>query len=658
MKLAAISLVSCALVLAIVGWRWQAGSDLARELGSIPPVQAAETPVAAQSGNVQALPTEARRSVAPAPPQAPAPSQTAAQGSGSSSPLEPATLVVRVVDPRTAKGIAAQLVSIDSRARSKEKTDLEGRATFRLPPNVEWRVRVRSGGSYLSLYEQRTVPPLAPGECRELVVEAALMERQSFFARVLDAETRQPVAAAMVFAPGEAAPIAASDVDGIFDVPTAEQRPTNMCIRAQGYADLRLGARSDCGSRAQALEVLLARGAVLTVRLEGLPVDAWTRYVVSCTEAFQSYGSAPQLLRDASGGGSFPQRLPCDAQGLVRFESLPPDQALVVRISRDGQPLPLRLPSLQLAPGESRELRVALDDGCRLRGRTLDPRGVPVGKVAVWLMPLVRDGAPVAQIRDWERASARVMSDDKGAFSIEGVAPGAWQLAPAGGVSEFDGEVRLGGSGGGFELPDSFARRGLAATTATGERNDVAPRIQNLVVPPGARILDVDLIVYCGRFIQGRVVGVDGKAIAGVDVFACEGGIQADAVTDSWGKFLLGPLGPGDFQVWARDAIPSRRFAVPQAASAGDRDVVLVLQSGGNLLLSYPDATSPARFAVFLGTIQVKHGILPRGVGESLALPAGRLLIEVESGRSARRLVREIDLTAGAVLDLVLRDGD
>ena len=657
MKLAAIVFLVCALALGVVGWRWLAVGDAARESFSSPAQEAARDEIGASSYGLQAPDRDTSTARTVASPQVPPGQETLPLKLFAAPTQDPATLIVRVVDRRTARGLAALPVSIDTLEQTRTRTDIQGLATLQVPPNVEWRLRVRPN-NYHTVYEQRSVPPLAPSERREILVEVSLMERESFFARVLDGETRQPVPLAKVFAGREPVALASSDAEGVFDIPVSSEGSVMLSVKAAGYADASLRTRQGCDSRGEACELLLSRSAVLTVRLQGTTPDSWPQYSVSCSSPSQVVSGVLFEMGMGSGGDPAPRSFVCDEQGVARIDGLPSDQALVVRVSREAKLLPLRLPSLQLAPGESRELVVDLDSGCQLRGRTLDPSGVPVGKVSIWLMPLIPDANQVAGVLDGNRTSASTTSDENGRFVIDGVAPGAWQLSPAAGILQTVGEVRSGPSQESLRLVFPARVREPGAATESGARDDVAPWIQDIVVPAGPRTFDIDLTVYCGRFIHGLVVDAEGKAAQGVSVFAYDGGEQASAVTDAAGEFELGPLGPGEFQVWARDVFNSRGFAAPQAAAVGARDVLLELRPAGRLRLLYGGAAPLARYAVFQGKVAVARGTLQRGAGVHLQLPQGQLVVEITPEHSTQHLVREIELSAGDERELTLRDDE
>jgi len=656
MKRAALGFSVLVLALAVVVGTWMARSEEWGELPAALPEQAAAAWDEAAGPVVQAPEPELPDANSLAPPQAPALTRTAAEEPAASPVPDPATLIVRVVDKRTVRGLAALPVSIDGLESTRTRTDLQGTATLRVPSNLEWRLRVRPN-EYHNVYVQRSVPPLEPGERRELVVEASLMEREDFFGRVLDAETRRPVLEAQVFAGAEPAALASSDAEGVFDIPISGESSRLLRIRAAGYADKLHGTRPGHDSRNRACELLLVRSAALIARLQGTPLDTWPRYEVSCASVSPTHSGVSLAMGIYAGGEEPLNTARCDEEGVARMEGLP-SEALVLRVWHDGKLLPLRLPSLQLSPGESRELSVDLDGGCSLRGRTVDPNGVPIGRVSVWLMPLLPNASPVAGILDGRRVSARATSDESGHFVIDGVVPGSWQLSPSAEGITFVGNVRLVSFQGtrrlGYDSSDRLP--GTAATVPA--RSDVAPWIQNIVVPSGARSFDVELVVHCDRWIAGRVIDSLGNPVYGVSVFAWDGGEQGSSSTDEAGEFSLGPLGPGNFHVWASDVFNSRGFAAPRAADVGASDVVLELRPAGRCELLYGGAAPTADYSVSQNGVPIVSGALARGVRERLSLPQGLLRVEFRPHGSSTGYVREIESSAIEARALTLREGE
>jgi hypothetical protein len=192
MKRAAVGLVVCALALAVVGWRWLATAEEARGLETAAAVKVAAGLDEARGPVVRAPAPEVSDAISIAsPPQAPEAARSAAQEPAAEPAPDPATLSVRVVDKRTGRGLAALAVSIDSLESTRTRTDLQGMAMLQVPSSVEWRLRVRPN-EYHNVYEQRSVPALAPGERRELVVEASLMERGPFRKRESSSERKPP----------------------------------------------------------------------------------------------------------------------------------------------------------------------------------------------------------------------------------------------------------------------------------------------------------------------------------------------------------------------------------------------------------------------------------------------------------------------------------
>src|SRR6185503_2838168 len=106
-----------------------------------------------------------------------------------------------------------------------------------------------------------------------------------------------------------------------------------------------------------------------------------------------------------------------------------------------------------------------------------------------------------------------------------------------------------------------------------------------VTIPPGAVEARVDLEVHCGLYIEGTVLGPDGRPAADAVVSAAV--TEMDASTDALGVFRLGPLAPGEYGLRAwKSSFPR---SAPVSARAGTAGVELQLELGGNLRVAVVD---------------------------------------------------------------------
>lgn len=251
------------------------------------------------------------------------------------------------------------------------------------------------------------------------------------------------------------------------------------------------------------------------------------------------------------------ERVAASADGRVEL-SVPAGSALVLTVGgAAAQTRTLRLDPL--ARGERLDLgEVALKDGGALAGRVVDPDGAGIAGAAVALRP---EGRPGFGGFD----SPRALTDARGEFRMEGLAPGIYALDA---------------SASGF-APAEQAR----ATIEAG-------------VDPAEAVLRLRE----GRVVRGQVVDRDRRPVAGAEIFVrsnarggplviefggAPGGAQeADAVSGADGRFTLRGL-PDDTaaRLTARaEGYASGRAAVEPAASEVLITLTPALRLAGRIL--------------------------------------------------------------------------
>ena len=223
-----------------------------------------------------------------------------------------------------------------------------------------------------------------------------------------------------------------------------------------------------------------------------------------------------------------------DGEGRARFASLPPGR---VRIASGlGGAVEARIVS-----DETRSVRLVLDVGYRLQGRTIDASGRAVSNASLWIL------------RPGSRDSLRVGESD---------------------------------ANGRFELPGAVS--GLRLFARSLERSPSVP--VTLGGPETARVELRIALGMAGATVSGQVVDGDEQALAGAAVALEPLGLvggepppRALAITDAEGRFLLAGCegGAARLLVLHEDAVP---FDQQITALPGQRNDHIVRLARGTLV--------------------------------------------------------------------------
>ncbi len=307
-----------------------------------------------------------------------------------------------------------------------------------------------------------------------------------------------------------------------------------------------------------------------------------------------------------------------DVAGLTRVPASPGAYLVVARATA-------------FAPGQLTVVRpfgepvtrvdVALEAAVALAGRTIDRAGQPVPLASLSLMRLGEPGAPRVDLPAEERFYAA--SDARGAFGIDGLAPGRWQLTA--------------------EAP------GHARTT-----------VDRLTLPHSSP-LDVQL--GSAGVIEGLVVTADGKPAPGAEVrFA--GGTELVQVESGPSGGFAAELAPGSYRV---SAVRGEEAGwVDRTVSAGDRaavkGLVIRLGTGARFLGRVVDSKdAPVGGAQVLITPFGATGEFTRlesgadGRFLSPAMPPGEYDLDASADGKAPRTERGLVLLAGQRFELTLK---
>jgi protocatechuate 3,4-dioxygenase beta subunit len=478
------------------------------------------------------------------------------------------------------------------------RTGADGRAAVALPVGSR-RVQLlaRDGRVFAG-----TLPPPVEGTVRLTLADVPRHQ-----GRVIDAENRQPVPEALVWAAGDPGSVTRADNRGAYQAAAPEGRVA-LRAAAAGYAEAFLWATDRAPVFALEPRVAL-RGRV--VDEAGRPVP---RVEVSAVAQRQAMLRLSQRSRDRLYTRT-------GAEGGFRLAGAPPGVPLTLRATRAGF-APARLEVDPLPPDGGPEVRLVLERGRVARGRVLDGRGRPVAAAEVtlerapesrgqrFMPPWEENGPPLAATSDAaggfefrhlpsERydlaARARgfaplsvpgvVVPAGAGAFDLGTLVlePGAMiegRVVEMGGTPIAEAEVRVrssdpmqavrevfGGTGappaavsaadGWFTVPDRRAgdsvelaieRPGFAAATVPGVE---VPTVEPVVV-----------VLHPASNVSGRVVDPEGKPLAGARVvlslsITVGGGFGrsmrsgGDTLSDEEGRFTFERIGPGRASVMA-----------------------------------------------------------------------------------------------------------
>jgi protocatechuate 3,4-dioxygenase beta subunit len=402
------------------------------------------------------------------------------------------------------------------------------------------------------------VPDLARGERVDLMVKrrgytegrlpgvgvpaeepvTVVLQPASTLAGVVVDDDGDPVEGAMVLIQGEPAPgwpfagnvgRGRSGEDGRFTVEDVPPGRLGAMVRADGFLVHEEGGLEVApGEDRDDLRFVLRPGATIRGRV----TDAAGRPIADASvEVLEDAGFRRSGFGAATTGS--------DADGLFELDGVEPGTRSIAA-DHDGHVRSVR--DLEVTRGDNR-LDFRLEPGLTVSGRVLDEGGAPVS------------GARVSLESPDERFTFRSggeLTDDAGAFAVEGVAPGAYTV--------------------------SAQMEGFAAARQEG------------VEVAGAPVAGVELHLSRGTTVTGRLLGVELAEMAGARVlagsFANTSRMPAFAAVDYDGSYRIDGLAPGEWTLMAvlGEGVPAAQEKV--TVEPGQRELVvdLDLGAGGSTL--------------------------------------------------------------------------
>ena len=480
-------------------------------------------------------------------------------------------------------------------------TDDEGRVELEVEPGKAHQV-----SSYGSPGEFRKdvsveVPALEPGAVLDVELRAASEPDHVFFGRVVDAQSRAPLAGASVVLEGErgmaerARQRVSTDSDGVFELRFRSWSDRFVRIDAAGHAWTVVTLDTTHPTRAEALEIALDAAATLEVLVLDGARPLADASVTLTTDSYR--------MQSSSGAQSFyfaddPRwSATSAADGKARVEELPPDVPLELSVSARERST-TQAESISLARGEVRRIEVRLGAGAWIRGRVETSAGAPLAGVEIWRVVAGMEQRHLFE--SYETAVATTRSDAAGRFEFRDVARGLWWVGVA---------------------PAKSGRPVGASSASAG----LAPIAELVNVQGDGETIDVVVRADAGLYLRGRVLDPAGAATqAAVMALAVEADLSLFEGTSEDGEFSLGPLPAGAYRLTAMvlgapdsAQTPAGAPSEELVAEAGASDIVLRLQPGATIPLRVfgPDG-QPAAASVGIGQRGVLYGFRMGGTVE------------------------------------------
>lgn len=565
--------------------------------------------------------------------------------------------------------VAGALVMAASSGLPLARSGPGGRAQVAVVGSEPLALEVEDGdGATASL----TLLPPSPNE-KPRPLPVRLERAIALSGRVIDVESRQPLAGAVVFAPTRPEAAALTDGGGAYTLERVGARGGGwLQAAAGGYfpGSLDLSEPASYGGRAPTFALAPAG------RITGTVSDPRGRPLAGVEVTSAPAPEGPRFTFRRMMGPDFgAQQTRSDDRGRFRLSPLPTEMPNRVTFRHPGY-----APRVELvppAPAERpAELHVTLSRGARGVGRVVTTAGAPVAGAKATLEREDEASSPMRRILiqgQGQKSATEAISDASGRFTFTELPPARFVLR--------------------------VEAAGFAPTSAPGIE---VPQVES---PPagkeGARSAasDVDLgtvKLAPGAVVEGRVVGPRGEPIEGAEVFIVEGmmamapmrwaigGKEAKATSAVDGAFRVADRTPGQkvdlavrrsgytvggvrgvvapteepVTVTLQPASDVRGRVVDEDGKpvAGAQVTLMVERKGGGMAFQIPAGSAPTgddgRFLVE----GVEPGTVRLTVNAAHFLPFERSGVEVPAGRNIDGL--EVVLRPGATVEGVVTAPD
>ena len=402
------------------------------------------------------------------------------------------------------------------------------------------------------------VPALEPGETYEVDLGLAMETDLTFVGRVIDAETRAPIAGVSVRPEADgrsgstpSGDTAQSDEQGYFEIRLKSWEVRFLGIETSDYPWVVVAAQAGHATRLEAFEIPLSRGATAEVR-----VRASGRPIAGASVRLSTKSYHLQVRRDLQSMYYRSQdpswSATTDASGLARISGLPARVPLLLRVANQGEEH-LEPNPVTLEPSGTRQLEIDIGRGTTITGRIQTSAGDAVGNAEIWRVVAQSPGPTLLSPHSDVAATTR--SDANGRFVFEAVAAGDWWIGAA-------------------------PRRGEQAPDA------LAPFAEHVALRGDEATLEITLRTDVGLYIRGKVLDPDGKPTdSAVSATNVANGLWAYSNCDADSGFSIGPLLQAEYTVVAGGFGGSGAKSAPLNVPAGRSDVVLQLERAGALVV-------------------------------------------------------------------------
>ncbi len=368
----------------------------------------------------------------------------------------------RTIEARTGGGKPVQDVAVTTAdGQPLGITDAVGRLTLSTAAGEPLALRLQTADGR---WARGTLKPT--GDDAGKPVPFVLAAPEEIHGQVVDRQTRKPLVGALVWVEDRPATLARTDAAGRYA----------LRLSASGEAPVRAAAAGYLTDRAVSSPAATPHGSRQVPALALVPVAALQGLVVDASGKPLA-GVELRAASTARRASDVELRTHTQAPGAFRLSGLKPGDSYRLVASHDGF-VPFRLTVPAPATGAApTPLRIVLDRGRAAAGRVVDAAGKPVAGAEVRLLPAASDDLRIAR-----ETTVRALTDAAGAFRIDRLSPGA-----------FDLRARA---------------QGFAPTL-----------VRRVSLPAGTAAADLGtLVLQRGATLDGRVVDGAGNPLAGATV--------------------------------------------------------------------------------------------------------------------------------------------